>query len=44
MAGVDVVRCETQCTEAGTSVSPSTKTSAIVEGTVDEVSKTGRGI
>ncbi|KAJ8443352.1 hypothetical protein Cgig2_015833 [Carnegiea gigantea] len=42
VAGVDAVHCDTHGTEAKTSAGPSTQTSAVVEGAVDEVSKTGR--
>jgi len=43
-AGVDAMCCEMHGTEAETSTAPSTQTFAIVEGTVDEVSKIGRSI
>jgi len=44
VAGVDAVRCEMHGTDAKTSACPSTQTFAIIEGTVDKASKTGRGI
>ena len=44
VTGVDAVRCDTHGTEAETCTGPSTQTSTVVDGTVNEVSKIGRGI
>ena len=44
VVGVDVIRCDTHGTKAETSAGSSNQTSAVVEETIDKVSKTGRGI
>ena len=44
VAGVDAVCCEMHGAETETSAAPSMQAFAIVEGTVDEVSKIGRNI
>ena len=44
VVGVDAIRCDTHGTEVETSAGLSTQTFVVVEGIIDEVSKTSRGI